>query len=64
MGDRRKKRRSWWKDVADSGGDVAGANAEAVSDGCLSGDGCLGCEINLMIAFVLLAGIPLLLWTS
>ena len=63
MGDRRKKR-SWWRRSADTVGEVAEGGVEAVGDGCLSGDGCLGCEINLMIAFVLLAGIPLLLWAS
>ena len=57
MGDRRKKRR-WWRDSGDAVGEAAGAGVEA------AGEGCLGCDINLMIAFVLLAGIPLLLWTS
>lgn len=61
MGDRRKKP-SWWKDSADAAGDVAGGAAEGVGDGCLTADGC-GCDINLLIAFVLLAGIPLLLWS-
>ena len=57
MGDRRKKRR-WWKDsAADGAGNAAELGVEAAAGGC-------GCEINLMIAFVLLAGIPLLLWTS
>ncbi|HEY0324922.1 MAG TPA: hypothetical protein VGC46_02955 [Allosphingosinicella sp.] len=57
MGGRRKKRR-WWKDsAADGAGNAAELGVEAAADGC-------GCDINLMIAFVLIAGIPLLLWTS
>ena len=59
MGDRRrKKKRSWWKDSADGAGDAAEAGVE------IAGDGCLGCDISLMIALALLAGIPLLLWTG
>ena len=57
MGDRRKKKRSWWKDSADAAGDVAEGGLEAAADGCF------GCDINLLIALVLIAGIPLLLWT-
>ena len=58
MGDRRKKRKPWWKRSTDTVGDVAEGGLEAV------GEGCLGCDIHLMIGFVLLAGIPLLLWTT
>ena len=58
MGGRRKKKRSWWKDTADGVGDAAEAGVE------VAGEGCLGCDINLMIALVFIAGIPLLLWSS
>ena len=58
MGGRRKKKRPWWKDSADAVGNAAEGGAEAAADGCL------GCDINLMIAFALLAGLPLLLWAA
>ena len=58
MGDRRKKKRSSRRDSTDGVGDAAEAGVE------IAGEGCFGCDINLMIAFALIAAIPLLLWTG
>ena len=56
MGDRRKKR-SWWRRSGDGAGEAAEFGIEAAAEGC-------GCDINLMIALTLIAGIPLLLWAG
>ncbi len=44
------------------------AAAEAASEGADTGleaaaEGCLGCDIHLVVALTLIAGVPLLLWS-
>ena len=50
---KRKKRRG--------GGGSVSESLEGVAE---VGAGCAGCDINLMIALVVFAGVPLLLWSS
>ena len=55
---REKRRKNRKRDnVVDTAPDVAEGGIEAVADGCV------GCDINLVIGFALIAGVPLLLWS-
>jgi hypothetical protein len=56
---RDKRRKNRKRDVA----------ADAASEGAETGieaaaDGCLGCDIHLLFGLMLLAGVPLLLWST
>jgi hypothetical protein len=54
--ERRRHRRKEARETASEAASEAGEGAvEAVADGC-------GCDINLLIALTLFAGVPLLLW--
>ena len=54
---RDKRRKNRKRDGAvDTVSNVADGGIEAV-------DGCLGCDISLVVALILLAGVPLLLWS-
>jgi hypothetical protein len=55
MADREKRKKRWWR-TRDAAADAAGSGGEAALGGC-------GCDISLLIALTLVAGVPLLLWS-
>ena len=54
--ERRRRRRDRRWNAAEAATDAEGVEAIA--------EGCLGCDLSLLIALTLLAGVPLLLWSS
>jgi hypothetical protein len=57
---RKNRKRDAAAEAAESGSEAAleagGEGIEALADGC-------GCDISLVVALTLLAGVPLLLWS-
>jgi hypothetical protein len=56
--ERRRRRQDRRRNAAEAGADVAEGGVETVAEGCL------GCDLSLLIALTLVAGVQLLLWSS